>query len=101
ASSSASSFVESVPSSLKNVLSGSSSSFDGSPNVHGPRPDGKSSTPPGGSTALEPMFNFRSLAAMIGDEEKGEGSSHLEHAPSSQDHKSDDLLDSSPANSNA
>jgi len=28
----------------------------------------------------EPMFNFRSLAAMIDEEEKGEGSSHVEHA---------------------
>jgi hypothetical protein len=28
---------------------------------------------------MEPMFNFRSLAAMIGDEEKGDGTSHAEH----------------------
>ncbi|KAK5092572.1 SNF1-interacting protein [Exophiala xenobiotica] len=28
----------------------------------------------------EPMFNFRSLAAMIDEEEKGDGSSHIEHA---------------------
>lgn len=35
-------------------------------------------TPPPGS--LEPMFNFRSLAAMIGDDEKGEVSAHVELA---------------------
>jgi hypothetical protein len=28
---------------------------------------------------MEPMFNFRSLAAMIGDEEKNDGASHVEH----------------------
>ncbi|KIX09984.1 uncharacterized protein Z518_01065 [Rhinocladiella mackenziei CBS 650.93] len=43
-------------------------------------------TPPPGS--LEPMFNFRSLAAMIGEDEKGEDSTHVEnadrdHSPSS------------------
>jgi len=37
-----------------------------------------SSTPPPGS--LEPMFNFRSLAAMIGEDEKGEHSAHVENA---------------------
>ncbi|KAK5459467.1 SNF1-interacting protein [Exophiala xenobiotica] len=35
-------------------------------------------TPPPGS--LEPMFNFRSLAAMIGQDEKGETSAHVENA---------------------
>ncbi|MCJ1338002.1 SNF1-interacting protein [Bachmanniomyces sp. S44760] len=30
----------------------------------------KSATPPGGGAGIEPMFNFRSLAAMIGDDEK-------------------------------
>lgn len=33
-----------------------------------------SNTPPGGGAGTEPMFNFRSLAAMIGDKEKGDGS---------------------------
>lgn len=37
-----------------------------------------SGTPPPGS--LEPMFNFRSLAAMIGEDEKAENSAHVEHA---------------------
>lgn len=36
-----------------------------------------SGTPPPGS--LEPMFNFRSLAAMIGEDEKGEDSTHVEN----------------------
>jgi hypothetical protein len=56
ASSSASSFVE----------SGSPTAFAGT------------NTPPG-VNPMEPMFNFRSLAAMIGDEEKGDGTSHAEH----------------------
>ncbi|KAK3628288.1 SNF1-interacting protein [Elasticomyces elasticus] len=39
-------------------------------------------TPPAGSTpSTEPMFNFRSLAAMVGKEEdKGRESEHIEHA---------------------
>ena len=56
ASSSASSLVE----------SGSATAFAGT------------NTPPGVSP-MEPMFNFRSLAAMIGDEEKNDGASHVEH----------------------
>ncbi|EXJ83786.1 hypothetical protein A1O1_07413 [Capronia coronata CBS 617.96] len=36
-----------------------------------------SDTPPPGS--LEPMFNFRSLAAMIGEDEKGENTAHVEN----------------------
>ncbi|KYG46602.1 hypothetical protein M433DRAFT_34724, partial [Acidomyces richmondensis BFW] len=71
ASSAASSFVESPYGSVKgdsNLPSGSGSNLDvtaggldGSPML----------TPAGGSTpTIEPMFNFRSLAAMIGDEDK-------------------------------
>jgi hypothetical protein len=37
-----------------------------------------SNTPPPGS--LEPMFNFRSLAAMIGEDEKDDDSAHVENA---------------------
>lgn len=37
-----------------------------------------SNTPPGGGAGTEPMFNFRSLAAMIGDKEKGEDAIHVE-----------------------
>lgn len=33
----------------------------------------------GSSTSLEPMFNFRSLAAVIGDDEKGQESEHVEN----------------------
>ncbi|ERF69641.1 hypothetical protein EPUS_03633 [Endocarpon pusillum Z07020] len=48
-----------------------------------------SNTPPGGGAGTEPMFNFRSLAAMIGDNEKGEDGVHVEittrpHADSDQ-----------------
>jgi hypothetical protein len=43
---------------------------------------GGSGTPPPGS--LEPMFNFRSLAAMIGEDEKDEDSSHVEEASRSR-----------------
>ena len=48
-------------------VSSSASSFVDSGSTHGGAFPG-SSTPPG-STSLEPMFNFRSLAAMIGEEE--------------------------------
>ena len=34
----------------------------------------------GSNTSLEPMFNFRSLAAVIGDEDKGHESEHVEDA---------------------
>lgn len=61
ASSASSSFVESPP----------AASFSGS------------GTPPPGS--LEPMFNFRSLAAMIGEDEKGENSAHVENADGDAD----------------
>ncbi|KAI9881261.1 MAG: SNF1-interacting protein [Pleopsidium flavum] len=85
-SSSASSFVESAPGSLKNGLAGSNSSFEASPNASGlhiSRGDAVSDTPrsatPGGGAGTEPMFNFRSLAAMIDDEEKGDDSAHIEN----------------------
>jgi len=32
---------------------------------------------------MEPMFNFRSLAAMIGNEEKADGAPHIQHHDSS------------------
>lgn len=60
ASSASSSFVESGP----------ASAFPGT------------GTPPPGS--LEPMFNFRSLAAMIGEDEKDNDSAHVENAPRDQ-----------------
>ncbi|ETI23606.1 hypothetical protein G647_05408 [Cladophialophora carrionii CBS 160.54] len=42
-------------------------------------------TPPPGS--LEPMFNFRSLAAMIGEDEKDNDSAHVENATRDQSPK--------------
>jgi hypothetical protein len=42
-------------------------------------------TPPPGS--LEPMFNFRSLAAMIGEDEKDNDSAHVENAARDQSPK--------------
>ena len=41
-----------------------------------------SATPPGGGASVEPMFNFRSLAAMIVDDGKGEEFQHTEDATS-------------------
>jgi hypothetical protein len=38
-----------------------------------------SETPPGGGAGTEPMFNFRSLAAVIGDEEDEKGGAAVEH----------------------
>lgn len=76
ASSSTSSIDGSAPGSLKSDVRGQGSSFDVSPNASGVNiPAGASSqdtyipgTPPGGGAGMEPMFNFRSLAAMVGDE---------------------------------
>ncbi len=82
-SSSASSFIESTPGSLRNGLNGSNSSFEASPNTSGlsiAQGSLRSSTPPGGSAGTEPMFNFRSLAAMVDNEDQKESSSHFEHA---------------------
>jgi hypothetical protein len=60
--------VSSSASSL--VESGSATAFAGT------------NTPPGGGAGIEPMFNFRSLAAMIGNEEKGDEVPHIEHQDS-------------------
>lgn len=84
ASSPASSFIESVPGSLRNEFHGhgSSSSLD-TPNA-----SGTNSASNAGNTAengepngTEPMFNFRSLAAMIGhdEEDKEDAAKHIEH----------------------
>ncbi|KAL8948297.1 MAG: hypothetical protein Q9222_005504 [Ikaeria aurantiellina] len=82
-SSSASSLIESLPGSLRNHLHGSSSSLDPSPNASGVNLGQSSSTsegflsgaPSGGGSGLEPMFNFRSLAAMIGKDDEPSASS--------------------------
>lgn len=89
ASSSASSVAESTGG-LRTV-GGSHSSFEPSPSTSGiniPRAGlqdtFRSATPPGGGAGTEPMFNFRSLAAMIGNDEKTERHpSHFEQAHSS------------------
>jgi hypothetical protein len=87
ASSPASSFVESVPGSLRNDFHGhgSSSSLD-TPNASGTHIAGNSGgTPEGdyssGNAGAESMFNFQSLAAMIGseDEDKADAAKHIEY----------------------
>ena len=78
ASSSASSIDGSRPGSLKSDLRGQGSSFEVSPSASGiniPSPGSAqdtyiSGTPPGGGAGLEPMFNFRSLAAMVGEDDR-------------------------------
>lgn len=59
---------------MSNASSASSSFVESGP----PATFSGSGTPPPGS--LEPMFNFRSLAAMIGEDEKGNDSAHIEDA---------------------
>ena len=75
-SSPATSFIESAPGSIRSGLHGSTSSFDASPNASTTKVGGsksgditRASTPSGGA-GTESMFNFRSLAAMIGDDDK-------------------------------
>jgi hypothetical protein len=90
ASSPASSFIESVPGSLRNEFHahGSSSTLD-SPNASGTNlaghsggtTDGEDTS--GSAAGLEPMFNFQSLAAMIGNEDNKEdredAAKHIEY----------------------
>ena len=84
ASSPASSFIESVPGSLRNDFHGhgSSSSLD-TPNASGTNIAGHTGNTPenGDSNGTEPMFNFQSLAAMIGhdEEDKEDAAKHIEH----------------------
>ncbi|KKA20411.1 Protein sip5 [Rasamsonia emersonii CBS 393.64] len=62
---------------MSNVSSASSSFVDSTSGEQ----IGSGTLPNGSNPALEPMFNFRSLAAVIGDEEKGNGSAeHVEEA---------------------
>ncbi|KAL8840501.1 MAG: hypothetical protein Q9176_003827 [Flavoplaca citrina] len=77
-SSSGSSINESLPGLGRNAFQGSSSSLEPSPSASGENLGQASSssetfasgTPPGGGAGTEPMFNFRSLAAMIDKDEK-------------------------------
>ena len=89
ASSSASSLEEGSPlDSLKAAPQDQTSSYDVSPNASGVNIPSTiasqdtfiSGTPPGGGAGMEPMFNFRSLAAMVGDDEKPKDATHEEHA---------------------
>ena len=87
ASSSTSSIDGSAPGSLKSDIRGQGSSFDVSPSGSGVNIPAAASaqdtyisaTPPGGGAGIEPMFNFRSLAAMVG-EEKSRDLTHDENA---------------------
>lgn len=91
ASSSSSSIDGSAPGSLKSDIRGQESSFDVSPNASGVNIPAAASaqdtyisgTPPGGGAGMEPMFNFRSLAAMVGEEKLNEVAheENVGHAP--------------------
>lgn len=78
----ASSFNDSLPSSLRadsNLPSATVSGLDVSSTAQD-HSGARSGTPPAGTPGLEPMLNFRSLAAMIGDEDKEERESeHIEN----------------------
>ena len=85
ASSPASSFIESIPGSLRNDFhgQGSSSSLD-TPNASGTNIASHTGNAPdngGDASGIEPLFNFQSLAAMIGhdEEDKEDAAKHVEH----------------------
>ena len=65
------------PSHLRQVSSASSSHSSGS--------DDRTVGPDGNTSSTEPMFNFRSLAEVIGDEEKGDEAEHVERTSSKPD----------------
>ncbi|KAJ5986862.1 hypothetical protein N7451_011227 [Penicillium sp. IBT 35674x] len=67
------------PSHLRNMSSASSSFSSIMENTPDERPAGHVSAD-GSNTSLEPMFNFRSLAAVIGDEDKNHEAEHVENA---------------------
>jgi hypothetical protein len=72
-SSNASSFIDSAPGSFRDDHNLASAGGSGLDNSNDPSANG---TP-----VAEPMLNFRSLAAMIGEEDKRFDSEHIEHAP--------------------
>ena len=90
ASSTTSSIEGSAPGSLD--IRGQGSSFDVSPNASGTNIPSVGSaqdtyisgTPPGGGAGMEPMFNFRSLAAMVDHDDKVRDASHEEHVDDGQ-----------------
>lgn len=104
ASSAASSFVDSAPGSLRadsNFPSVNASGLDVASGGASVDATPHSGTPAAGTPGLEPMFNFRSLAAMIGDEEtKARESEHIENAaPASK--AEEELKEPSPTGSPA
>lgn len=94
ASSSASSIAGSNPGSLKSDNHGQTSSFEVSPNSSGVNIPSTvsvqdtyiSGTPPGGGAGIEPMFNFRSLAAMIGHDEKSKDTKYAKNMSETDAH---------------
>ncbi len=94
ASSSASSIEGSNPGSLKSDNHGQTSSYDVSPSASGINIPSTvsaqdtyiSGTPPGGEAGTEPMFNFRSLAAMVGDDDKAKSTKHEENSSGADIH---------------
>ncbi|KAK0104574.1 SNF1-interacting protein [Cadophora gregata] len=83
ASSPASSFVESVPGSLRNEFNthGSSSTID-SPNASGVNLTAGNTSTDGGDAGPDSLFNFQSLATMISQdskEDKEDAARHIEH----------------------
>ena len=71
------------PSHLRHVSSASSSFSSTMENTPEERPVAHASND-GNNASLEPLFNFRSLAAVIGDEEKSHESEHVENAAPTQ-----------------
>lgn len=100
ASSSTSSIDDSAPGSLRSDLRGQGSSVDVSPSASGINIPAAGSaqdtyisgTPPGGGAGMEPMFNFRSLAAMVGDE-KSKDFKHEENPQKDPDHETGESHD--------
>ncbi|KAK4547694.1 hypothetical protein LTR36_000651 [Oleoguttula mirabilis] len=99
ASSAASSFVDSAPGSLRadsTLPFGAGSNTDVTAGAQDDSPS--LGTTPSATPGLEPMFNFRSLAAMIGNEDKARESEHIEHAePASK--AEEELKEPSPTGS--
>ena len=95
ASSSVSSVEDSAIASLDHGFHQSNSSFEAPSDssrvnilVRGSTQDTLlSGTPPGGGAGIEPMFNFRSLAAMVGKDETSDPNVNIEHARKSLDNE--------------
>lgn len=99
-SSTASSFIESAPGSMKNNnIPGSSSSLEASASA-----GGRGEEPNKPSTLPEPTHNFQSLAAMIGREDRwneGLRAERHEQAADDKSHARDRSVDSTPCTAHA